>query len=410
MKCLCTSALLFLVVPACGQPGDLTKPYMVNVVLDHPLYGDDTTLRFEVRDPRGQLLDKHFIHDTTRDSALLFSLPPSASPGLWQIADRWSGRVMQLNLRPYESLLHTTITLPFTQGAYNVDITRLWKCLTDQASELPGNDKPWPVRTDTLACGGGRVVWARAHGSSEIRFFDLLPFTYRVQQPPLVSPREVTYPGGMANFQRFIRTHFSRPLIERTGVRAKLSALVNIETDGSIHKVHLNGSAYPELDREFKRVLQLSSWWEPAVVENIHNTIDPRSFRYIEQSKIIEYTVDPDSIWIEIPEEALSISPREPTSRDSLYITLLWMDGSCGQYAGDAELLTSVPGEDVRTIILRFGATRPNMCEDLKALSWTHVMPPLPPGRYRLKREDMPGIAPAAWAADPYAVREFEVR
>lgn len=409
-RTLLLTSLAFLMMQARAQPGDLTQPYMVKVVLDHPLYRDHTTFRFEVRDPRGQVLDRHFILDTTRDSVLLFTLPPSATPGLWQLTDRWSGRVMQLNLQPYESPIHTTITLPYTQGAYNVDIVRLWKCFTDQAPELQDNDEPWPVREDTIACSGGRVVWARGHGGSEVRFFDLLPFTYRVEQAAPSASREASYPGGMANFQRFIRTHFSRPLIERTGVRAKLSALVTIETDGSIHQVQLNGSAYPELDREFKRVLQQSSWWEPAAVENIRHTIDPRSFRYIEQSKVIEYNVDPDSIWVEIPEEALSISPLEPTSRDSIYITLLWMDGSCGQYAGDAELLPSVPGEVVRTIILRFGATRPNMCEDVKALSWTHVMPPLSPGRYRLHRADMPGLAPAAWAADPYAVREFAVR
>ena len=47
-----------------------------------------------------------------------------------------------------------------------------------------------------------------------------------------------------------------------------------------------------------------------------------------------------------------------------------------------------------------------------KSLDGSDAMNPDPDysAAYVVLDTDMPGLAPAAWAADPYAVREFEVR
>jgi hypothetical protein len=174
--------------------------------------------------------------------------------------------------------------------------------------------------------------------------------------------------------------------------------------------VDLNGTAYPELDREFKRVLQLSSWWEPAAVENVRNTIDPRSFRSIEQSKVIEFVVDPGSIWTEIPEEQLSISPTHPTSRDSIGITFRWIGGSCGRYEAYAKVQPAPKDGGPRDVFLYFGQLPGEMCCDIEQQSFGFTMKPLPPGRYRFRQMPHPKLERGVWAADPYRVRVVEVR
>lgn len=388
-----------------AQPGDISKPLGIVISLDHPLW-QNGVLNYEVVSPTSGAVIAEAVEPDSR--YLAFSIPTcNGVNGVWEVVYRPGGARMRINLRANEELLHTQLRLPFVQGEYTIDMPHLQKCIVDQAPEYPVRDFN---QADTMACSGGRLVWTRAFHGSTIELPDMMPFTKRAEQAPPSATREASYPGGMINFERFIRTHFSKPLIEQANVRAKLLALVTIETNGSIHAVHLNGSNHPALDREFKRVLQLSSWWQPAVVVNIRNTNDPVSYRVIEQTKVIEFTVDPDSIWRTIPEEQLSILPVLPKAKDSISITLHWIGGSCGQYASEAEVLPQQPDQDFREIVLRFGAKLAPMCEDLQPQRWTHVMPPLPPGRYRLKRADMPGLQGAAWASDPYAVREFEVR
>jgi hypothetical protein len=214
----------------------------------------------------------------------------------------------------------------------------------------------------------------------------------------------------MSNFERFIRAHFSKPLIERTNARVKLSALVSIETDGSIHRVDLNGSAYPELDREFKRVLQLSSWWEPAAVQNMFGTLEPPTYRFIEQSKVIEYTVDPDSIWTEIFEDQLMVKPAHPTSKDEITVTFHWIGGSCGRYEAYARVQPAPKDGGPRDVFLYFGQLPGEMCCDIEQQSFGFTMKPLPPGRYRFRQMPHPKLERGVWVANPCRVRVVEVR
>ncbi|MBL7940222.1 MAG: hypothetical protein JNL43_12745 [Flavobacteriales bacterium] len=234
-----------------------------------------------------------------------------------------------------------------------------------------------------------------------------------VKRAPRVVPmasREASYPGGMANFDRFIAAHFSKPLIERTNARVKLAATVTIETDGSIHQVTLNESTYPVLDREFKRVLQLSTLWEPAVAENVRAAIDPRTFRYIEQSKVIEYTVHPDSIWTELSDMSLSIVPASPTSRDEFTVTFHWIGGSCGRYEAYAKVQPAPMDGGPRDVFLYFGQLPGEMCCDIKPQSFGFTVKSLPPGRYRFRQMPHPELEQSALAADPYRVKIVEVR
>jgi hypothetical protein len=157
-------------------------------------------------------------------------------------------------------------------------------------------------------------------------------------------------------------------------------------------------------------VLQLNSWWEPAAVESVHNTIEPRTFRSIEQSKVIEFTVDPDSIWTEISDMSLRIVPADPTSDDELTVTFHWIGGSCGRYEAYARVQPAPKDGGPRDVFLYFGQLPGEMCCDIEQQSFGFTMKPLPPGRYRFRQMPHPKLERGVWVADPYRVRVVEVR
>ncbi len=408
---------LLLTLRLAAQPGPIDVPIHVVVTLDHGFYHQGQP-QYMVISPGGDTLLAEKLRPAQGDSVLSFLVTTSDGGRPWSVKYLPGGAMMDLHLDHTPLPIGFTMRVPFTQGAFELDSRRLLKCLSDQAADLqrrdaqrPGWNREHPLgAVDTLACHGGRVVYARGGGmSTELHIPDLMPFVKRYPRMPPTSAHEATYPGGPANFDRFIRSHFSKPLIERTNARVTLSALVTIESDGSIHRVDLNGSAYPELDREFKRVLQLSSWWEPAAVENVRNTIDRRSFRYVEQSKVIEYTVDPDSIWTEIPEATLTILPKSPTSKDELTITFHWIGGSCGRYDAYAEVQPKGKEDAPRDVFLYFAQVPGELCCDIKPQAFGFTMKSLPPGRYRFKQMPHAKFGRGS-APDPYAVRYVEVQ
>jgi hypothetical protein len=412
---LCGCLLLTLAVRS--QPGPMEQPLHVVVTLDHELIRNGLA-QYMVISPGNDTLRADKLRPAQGDSLLSFMVHASSADHPWTVKYLPGGAMMDLHLHHEPSLFGFSLRMPFTQGAFELDSRRLMKCLADQAQDLqvrdarrPGWNLEHPFGAkDTLACHGGRLVYARGGGMHpEVRILDLMSFVKRVPRMPPTAAREASYPGGPANFDRFIRARFSKPLIERTNVRVKLSALVTIETDGSIHRVDLNGSAYPELDREFKRVLQLSSMWEPAAVENVRNTIDPRTFRYVEQSQVIEYTVDPDSIWTVIPDGALTIMPKDPTSSDELTVTFHWIGGSCGRYEAYAKVQPMPTNGGPRDVFVYFWQLPGELCADIKPQSFGFTMKPLPPGRYRFRQMPHPELGRPT-APDPYAVRMVEVR
>jgi hypothetical protein len=418
MRSTLTAILLLRTLMAAAQPGTLERPLHVVVTLDHELVRDGKA-QYMVITPGNDTLRADDLRPAIGDSLLSFLVNASSAERPWSVKYLPGGAMMDLHLSYEPTLFGYTLRLPFTQGAFELDGRRLMKCLADQAEDLQVRDTQRPGwnlehpfgAVDTLACHGGRLVYGRGGGMhAEVRIPDLMPFVKGVPRMPPMAAREASYPGGMANFQRFIGAHFSKPLIERTNARVKLSALVTIETDGSIHRVDLNGSAYPELDREFKRVLQLSTMWEPAAVENIRPTIDPPTFRYIEQSQVIEYTVDPDSIWTELSDMSLMISPVMPTSRDELTVTFRWIGGSCGRYEAYAEVQPAPKDGGPRDVFLYFGQLSGEICMDIKPQSFGFTIKPLPPGRYRFRQMPHPKLEHGVWAPDMYRVRYVEVR
>ena len=420
MATMLRSLLLFALVPQllAAQPGLQEKPLHVVVTLDHELLRNGVA-QYMVISPGNDTLRAEKLRPAQGDSVLSFMVNASRDGRPWSVKYLPGGAMMDLHLHHEPSLLGLTLRLPFNQGAFELDSRRLMKCLTDQAEDLQRRDarRPgWSLEhpfgaVDTLACHGGRLLYTRGGGMhAELRIQDLMSFVKRVPRMPPTTAREASYPGGMANFERFIGAHFSKPLIERTNARVTLSALVTIESDGSIHRVDLNGSAYPELDREFKRVLQLNSWWEPAVVENVRNTIDPRTFRYVEQSIVIEYTVDPDNIWTEYSDLSLTIAPADPTSKDELTVTFHWVGGSCGKYEAYAKVQSRSKESEVRDVFLYFGTILPAQCEDHAEQSFGFTMKSLPSGKYRFRQMPHPKLRNGAWTPDPYRVRVVEVR
>lgn len=409
---------LLLSLGAAAQPGPMEQPIHVVVTLDHELIRNGVA-QYMVITPGNDTLRADKLRPAQGDSVLSFMVHASSADHPWSVKYLPGGAMMDLHLSYEPTLFGYALRLPFTQGAFELDGHRLMKCLADQAEDLQRRDhqRPgWNLKhpfgaMDTLACYGGRLVYSRGGKMhTEVRILDLMPFVKRVPRMPPTAARDASYPGGPANFDRFIRSHFSKPLIERTNARVKLSALVTIESDGSIHRVDLNGSAYPELDREFKRVLQLSSWWEPASVQNMFGTLDPPNYRYVEHSKVIEFTVDPDSIWTEIPEGSLTIVPKDPTSSDDLTVTFHWIGGSCGRYEAYAKVQPAPKDESPRDVFLYFGQLPGELCTDIKRQSFGFTMKALPPGKYRFRQMPHPRLRSDPCTPDPYRVRYVEVR
>lgn len=401
-----------------AQPGPMEQPLHVVVTLDHELIRNGVA-QYMVISPGNDTLRADKLRPALGDSVLSFMVNASGSDRPWNVKYLPGGAMMDLHLRYEPSLFGFTLRIPFTQGAFELDSRRLMKCLADQAEDLQRRDAQRPGwnlehpfgAVDTLACRGGLLVYSRGgRMHTEVRILDLMPFVKRYPRMPPTAAREASYPGGPANFDRFIRSHFSKPLIERTNARVKLSAVVTIETDGSIHRVDLNGSTYPELDREFKRVLQLSTLWEPASVQNMFGTLDPPNYRYVEQSKVIEYTVDPYSIWTVIPEGSLTIMPKDPTSSDEITVTFHWIGGSCGRYEAYAEVQPAPRDGGVRDVFLCFGQLPGELCTDIKPQAFGFTMKALPTGRYRFRQMPHPKLRNGAWSPDPYQVRYVEVR
>ena len=418
MKGVFTAACVLCVLFAVAQPGPIEQPLHVVVTLDHELIRNGVA-QYMVISPGNDTLRADKLRPAQGDSVLSFMVHSSSADHPWSVKYLPGGGMMDLHIDHDPSLFGFSLRMPFTQGTFELDCRRLTKCLADQAEDLQVRDarRPgWNLEhpfgaVDTLACHGGRLVYARGgRMHAEVRILDLMSFVKRVPRMPPTAAREASYPGGPANFDRFIRSHFSKPLIERTNARVKLSALVTIESDGSIHRVGLNGSTYPELDREFKRVLQLGTLWEPASVQNMFGTLDPPNYRYVEQSKVIEYTVDPYSIWTEIPEGSLTIMPKDPMSSDDLTVTFHWIGGSCGRYEAYAEVQPALRDGGVRDVFLYFGQLQGELCTDIKRQSFGFTMKPLPPGRYRFRQMPHPKLRSGPCTPDPYRVRYVEVR
>jgi hypothetical protein len=418
MRLLPTLTLLAFTLNAWTQPGPMEQPIHVVVTLHHELVRNGVA-QYMVITPGNDTLRADKLRPAQGDSVLSFMVNDSRGDRPWSVKYLPGGAMMDLHIDHDPSLFGFTLRIPFTQGNFELDSRRLMKCLSDQAEDLQRRDtqRPgWNVEhplgaVDTLACHGGRLVYSRGgRMHAEVRILDLMSFVKRVPRMPPTAPREASYPGGPANFDRFIRSHFSKPLIERTDACVTLSALVTIESDGSIHRVDLNGSAYPELDREFKRVLQRNSWWEPAAVENVRNTNDPRTFRYVEQSKVIEFTVDPDSIWTALSDLSLTMAPADPTSTDELTVTFHWIGGSCGKYEAYAKVQRRSLDSEVRDVFLYFGTILPAQCEDHAEQSFAFTMKSLPPGKYRFRQMPHPKLRNGPCTPDPYRVRYVEVR
>jgi hypothetical protein len=418
MNAALITLFLLLSLGGAAQPGPMEQPIHVVLTLNHELVRNGVA-QYMVITPGNDTLRADQLRPAQGDSMISFMVHASSADHPWSVKYLPGGGMMDLHIDHTPSLFGFTLRMPFTQGAFELDGRRMMKCLADQAEDLQVRDarRPgWHLEhpfgaVDTLACHGGPLVYSRGgRMHAEVRILDLMSFVKRVPRMPPTAPREASYPGGPANFDRFIRAYFSKPLIERTNARVKLSALVTIESDGSIHRVDLNGSAYPELDREFKRVLQLNSWWEPAAVENVRNTNDPRTFRYVEQSKVIEFTVDPDNIWTELSDLSVRITPADPTSSDELTVTFHWVGGSCGKYEAYAKVQPRSLDSEVRDVFLYFGTILPAQCEDHTEQSFAFTMKSLPPGKYRFRQMPHPKLRNGPWMPDPYRVRYVEVR
>ena len=373
-----------------GLPTCLVSP-------EQPVHGgysrsSDSTMRFDLRTGCG--LEEH----------------------TWTIKQREGPMEMRIRLKHMAmDVSYPRIRIPFRNGVYLFDMDHVSRCLADQPPDPRRRDLLGPEAddlTDTISCNGGPMVVQRSRrGAGWIKPLDIQHFfwTPYLDFPPPMKAGPPEHPGGEAHFQRQLHQRFSKALIEQVGVRATLTGYAMVEESGYIHEVHLNGGNYPELDAELKRVVQQSQRWTPASVLDIAVTADRPIHRYIRQSVPITFTVDPDGIWSTIPEESMVISPEMPTSNDSILITLKWIGGSCGRYTSSTEVLPTQGKASITDIVLHFDRTQGDICCDIAPQSYSHVMPPLPPGRYRLHRQDIDHGHKDMRGPEWYQVREFEV-
>jgi hypothetical protein len=342
----------------------------------------------------------------------------------WTIRHKWTGQEMQVDLEGmWGDMPYPTIRIPFTRGWYRFDVQELTRCIADQPSiqdryprdaRRPGPALEQPFgTTDTIACHGGLLELQRGGRLPGcIRPLTILNFGWSLYAP-LPEPTKAAaphHPGGEAWFQKQLHTRFSKPLIERLNVRTTITGSAMVEESGYIHEVHLNSGNYPELDAELMRVVRLSQRWTPASVEDVAVTSDRTVYRYIRQAVPFSFTVDPDSIWTELSDMSLTITPAKPTSSDELTVSFHWIGGSCGKYEAYARVQPAPKDGGPRDVFLYFGATLPAQCEDNAPQSFGFTLRPLPPGRYRFRQMPHPTLHHGGVAPDPYRARYVEVR
>ena len=395
----------------------------ITVQLDLPYPAvRDTSLSYTVSPGDGPRTSVHYAGDSLM--SLSYQTGCGRSSITWTIRHKWTGQEMRVDLEGmWGDMAYPIIRVPFTSGWYRFDVVELTRCQADQPAlvdryprdaQRPGRalEQPFGV-IDTIACHGGLLERQRGgRMPGWIRPLNIMNFGWSLYAP-LPEPTKAAapqHPGGEAWFQRQLHTRFSKPLIERLNVRTTITGLATVEESGYIHEVHLNGGNYPELDAELKRVVRLSQRWTPASVEDIAVTSDRTIYRYIRQSVPISFTVDPDSIWTEISEEALTIVPKDPSITDELTVTFHWIGGSCGRYDAYAEVQPKSKDDGPHDVFLYFGSLTGIICDDIKQQSFGFTMKPLPPGRYRFRQMPHPKLERGVRAPDPYRVRYVEVR
>lgn len=289
------------------------------------------------------------------------------------------------------------LRIPFTPGIVtHFDLQTITRCAIQARTAL-----------DTIACHGGFGV---LYDRRSFEPLDLLPWQMPPNGEPYVATRAAGHAGGERGLHTMIRNHYDRGLVERLGITTTITGTAWVETDNTVHEVHLNGSGDPALEQELVRKLQQLRGWQCAVVERPTHEREPRQFQAIRAPLAFSYTVSPDSIWRTITPDVMVIEPARPTPQDSIAITFHWLGGSCGRYRGAAQLQQHEPGSPFTTLLVDFSGPLGFLCEDIKPQRFTFRTAPLPPGRYRIRMDLPPGGRTAMVGLDAFDVLDFEVR
>lgn len=352
-------------------------------------------------------LDKSHL-DTVPGNDRLLALTTRTGCGLpevyYEVRHLHTGQVMEINLYHLPGDLPSTdLLLPFTHGIHTYfDLNRIAACMT-YARAQDG---------DTMACHAGYGAVHQVDKTPNVVFepLDLLPW----QMPPDIQPfkaaRAAGYSGGEHVLHSMIIGQFDRSLVERLGITATITGTAWVETDNTVHEVHLTSSGNPALEKELVRTLRALRGWQCAVAERPNYEWKPRQFHPVRAPMTFSYTISSDSIWREIPAGTMTLSPAEPTSRDSIGITLHWIGGSCGSYVGSARIAPGTTHDPVSDLLVYFEGPLGTVCQDIRPQAFTIRTGPLPRGQYRIRMDVAPGEFSPMTGLDAYAVRYFEVR
>jgi protein TonB len=78
---------------------------------------------------------------------------------------------------------------------------------------------------------------------------------------------QASYPGGSAALKKFIAENINYPKIDKeAGIEGKVYASFVVEIDGSITNVKIQRGVSKTIDNEAKRVIRLTSNWNPAEI------------------------------------------------------------------------------------------------------------------------------------------------
>lgn len=365
----------------------------------------DGTLQYSI-DGAGTQGKSHL--DTVRGDDHMLALTTRTGCGLpelrYAVRQLHTGQVMVINVYHLPGDMPSTdLLLPFTPGVHTYfDLNRITACMPFARAQ----------DGDTIACHAGFGVVHKSDKTYDVVFepLDLVPW----QMPPNIQPyqaaRAAGYSGGEHVLHSMIIGQFDRSLVERLGITATISGTAWVETDNTVHEVNLTSSGHPALEKELVRTLRALRGWQCAVAERPNYEWKPRQFHPVRAPMTFSYSISPDSIWREIPAGTMTLSPAEPTSRDSIGITLHWIGGSCGSYVGSARIATATPPGTITDLLVYFDGPLGEICTDIKRQSFTIRTGPLPPGRYRIRMDVAPGDRSAMTGLDTYDVRYFEVR
>ena len=404
MRILPLVAFLILHLHAAAQC--CCADHNVEVHADGPMHSGST---WHYRADLDHARELHWRMDSVRGNpnALRLSMPTGCGidKARWVLTNARTGEMMVIDLYhlPGDSPL-PDIKLPFAGNRiFHFDMRDILAC-------VPAGSKGGKYWTQELICNTGRVRHTYDEGRL-LRFEPLeLEAWTKEPAPPrhYTAPQEALYLDGPAGMQHYLFHEVGKPLIATLPGTMTFTGHAMVEANGTVNEITLDRTPYPDLEEAIRNALLRSGRWQPAVVERPSFPEGPRNFQAIRHTVPVRFEPDPTTVWGTIGDLELSVLPSEPTSKDSIHLEFQWYAGSCGVYRDTVVIDPPTPLRPWTDIAVGIGGIGSD-CEDIVINRRTIVLPPQPPGDYRVRFGEAPAGTWAIRRSDPYVFREVVV-